>query len=127
MDVGLGARIKQAREEASLSQAECARRAGLPDSRTLWRIETGRSEPSVDAVKRIAEVIGVTTDSLIVGEPTEATLEADDSPRAYTRAGDAPPADGTAAVRRPLFPERAESAADAQLERVGVRLPKDAS
>jgi len=32
---------------------------------TLWRIEAGKSEPSVDAIKRLAETLGVTTDKLI--------------------------------------------------------------
>lgn len=55
-------------------------------------------------------------------DPELPLLAEDDQPRAYTRISDFPPADGPKAFKP--FPERVDPAADAELERLGVHLPK---
>lgn len=52
----LGARIREARDAAGLSQAEFARRVGLKDAASAWRWESGRAEPSLAMLRRIASV-----------------------------------------------------------------------
>ena len=41
--------LEEARKRAGLSRSELAERAGL-DETTIWRIETGRLDPSVNRV-----------------------------------------------------------------------------
>ena len=53
----LGARIREARERAGLTQAEFARRCGT-ERGTAWRWETGRAEPSLAMLRTIAAVTG---------------------------------------------------------------------
>jgi transcriptional regulator with XRE-family HTH domain len=63
----IGERVRAAREALELSQVDCAAKAEMRPH-TLWRIEAGKSEPSVDALDRLARVLGVSTDHLIRGD-----------------------------------------------------------
>lgn len=66
----LGARIAALRREAHLSQAELAQRLQISPS-TLGMYEQGRREPSVDTLVNLSKVLGVSTDYLLTGTPSE--------------------------------------------------------
>ena len=53
------------RSKQGMNQTDLARRLGLHTQSHLSRLETGRKEPSVDMVLRIADLFGVTTDYLL--------------------------------------------------------------
>jgi transcriptional regulator with XRE-family HTH domain len=62
-------RLQQFREERQLSQAELARRSGVPQS-TISRIEAGETGSiSLANLERLAEALGVNAALLIVHEP----------------------------------------------------------
>lgn len=68
----LGARIKQARESASLSQEEFGNRLAAfghraASKQTISSWETGRNIPSAIVLRDIARVCNVSTDSLTLG------------------------------------------------------------
>jgi DNA-binding XRE family transcriptional regulator len=65
----LGARLRQLRLEAGLTQAELARRTGIHRP-NIARVEAGRHTPSLETLARIANAIGVpTTHVLVSHEP----------------------------------------------------------
>jgi transcriptional regulator with XRE-family HTH domain len=51
----IGARVKQAREEAGLTQQELAERAGLKNGANVSRVETGRTQLTPKRMRKIAE------------------------------------------------------------------------
>ena len=57
-DPALGAAIRQAREDAGLTQAQLAVRADLAIG-TLTRLEAGTTDPSWSSVRALAEALGV--------------------------------------------------------------------
>jgi transcriptional regulator with XRE-family HTH domain len=62
--IGLGPRIRKAREAMGLSQAELARRAGTSIPQ-LNRLENGtRADPGLQLLKRLARALGVSLDYL---------------------------------------------------------------
>lgn len=68
----LGRRIKQAREQAGLTQEKLAERIGV--SRTaISRFELGEIEPSVRNLAALAKELGVTSDYLL-GLPLPAPI-----------------------------------------------------
>jgi len=64
---GVGARVRELRRSRRLSQIVLAELAGVHYN-TLRRLENGSSNPSVDALVRIAETLGVTIAQLFGGE-----------------------------------------------------------
>lgn len=64
MDLTIGARIRRAREEASLTQDALARKADV-NLRSLLRYEKDHTKPSADALQRICVALDVTSDSLL--------------------------------------------------------------
>jgi predicted nucleotidyltransferase/DNA-binding XRE family transcriptional regulator len=70
-----GALIRRARRDASLSQTELGRRAGVAQS-VISAYETGRREPSVEVLRKLVEAAG--HDLAISIEPRS------DQPRALT-------------------------------------------
>jgi transcriptional regulator with XRE-family HTH domain len=60
-----GARLKQARERAGLSQAELARRSGL-SVRNVQNWEQGHREPLAGRLLALARALGVPVESLLV-------------------------------------------------------------
>lgn len=56
----LGARIRELRHEAGLTQAELARRTGIHRP-NIARVEAGRHTPSLETIARLATAIGVPT------------------------------------------------------------------
>jgi len=63
-------RLRTARENRGLNQAELGTRAGLQTS-AISHFETGRRAPSFENLKKLADALGVTTDYLLgrVSEP----------------------------------------------------------
>jgi transcriptional regulator with XRE-family HTH domain len=102
-------RLREVRERRGLSQEDLAKRTGLSASQ-IFRIETGRSEPSADAVIRIAKELEVSTDYLfgLVDGPTEHLTIHDLSPMEWKL---------IQAYRRGDFKELVLTAANAQSEK----------
>lgn len=61
----LGARLRELRLEAGLTQAELARRTGIHRP-NIARVEAGRHTPSLETLARIASAIGVSTTHVLV-------------------------------------------------------------
>lgn len=58
--------LKNIREKKGISQAQLAAMLGVTQGAvSAW--ETGRWEPSIDALKKIAQILEVTVDELIGG------------------------------------------------------------
>ena len=62
----LGTRIRKAREQARISQAELARRIGISKT-AMNAIEGGATDPRASRIVAIAQVLGVSTDTLLLG------------------------------------------------------------
>ena len=74
----LGERIRQLRKEAQLSQAELAEKIAV-DAGRVSRYEAGRITPSAEALVRLAEVLNVSIDHLLVdGIPRRPLHSAED-------------------------------------------------
>lgn len=63
-DHTLGQAIRQAREDAGLTQAQLAVHAGLAVG-TLTRLEAGSTDPSWSSVRAIAQALGVPLSELV--------------------------------------------------------------
>jgi len=63
----LGARLKQLRIEAGLTQAELARRTGIHRP-NIARVEAGRHTPSLETLSKLATAIGVPTTRIFADE-----------------------------------------------------------
>jgi transcriptional regulator with XRE-family HTH domain len=68
---GFADRLKQLRKQRDLSQAQLAEAVGVHQNH-IGRYERGESKPSADAVRRLADALGVSTDYLIEGTSDEA-------------------------------------------------------
>ena len=75
----LGDRIRQARERVGLSQIELARRIGLSKN-AMNSIEAGDADPRASRIVAIAQVLGVSTDVLLLEQ--SATGSREDTPAA---------------------------------------------
>lgn len=64
---GIGARITELRKQANMSQFQLAKVLGIATS-TLGMYETGKREPSLKVMNRIADYFDVSTDYLL-GRP----------------------------------------------------------
>jgi DNA-binding XRE family transcriptional regulator len=60
----VGARIRAVRESASLSQLELSRRSGVAQE-SLSRIETGRRDPRLGTLRRLAQGMGLSLNQLL--------------------------------------------------------------
>jgi DNA-binding XRE family transcriptional regulator len=60
----VGSRIRAARESASLSQQELSRRSGIAQE-SLSRIETGRRDPRLGTLRRLAKGLDLSLDQLM--------------------------------------------------------------
>lgn len=63
--VALGKNIHSYRKRADLTQAQLAEETGYSDS-FIGQLENARSKPSLEAIVRIASVLSVTVDQLLV-------------------------------------------------------------
>lgn len=77
--VAFGARVKEAREKAKLSQAELAKRLGLTRS-SVANIEAGRQHPTVERAAMIVRVVRCDPGWLLAG-PTAAEPPVDAAQR----------------------------------------------
>jgi len=68
MVANLGQRIRQAREQAQMSQVELARRIGI-SANALCSIEAGETDPRASRIVAIAQELGISTDALLLGKP----------------------------------------------------------
>jgi transcriptional regulator with XRE-family HTH domain len=66
----LGEKIKTLRKRQGLSQEELAERVEI-NSTHLSRLETGKYQPSIDVLKRLAEALEVSADHLLSAEAEE--------------------------------------------------------
>ncbi len=66
----LGSRIAALRREAGMSQADLAVRLKVSPS-AVGMYEQGRREPSVDALRDLADIFGVSVDYLVRGAPAD--------------------------------------------------------
>lgn len=57
----IGERIRQFRKRAKLTQSELAERVGVHPV-TIAKYELGKHQPSVDALERLSDALGVSTD-----------------------------------------------------------------
>ena len=64
VDERVAARVRDLRKAQGLSQAETARRAGFARSH-LSQIESGNTVPSIVAVEKLAQVLGVSMAELV--------------------------------------------------------------
>jgi transcriptional regulator with XRE-family HTH domain len=69
----LGERLKQLRRERGWSQADLAARIGA-DAGQISRYENGHMTPSAEAVAKIAEVLDVSADYLLIDSSTRRSL-----------------------------------------------------
>ncbi|MBD3788218.1 MAG: cupin domain-containing protein [Sphingomonadales bacterium] len=68
MEVDIGGRLRALRAARNLSQRELARRVGLPNS-TISLIESGRSNPTIGALKRILDGLPIGLAEFFAYEP----------------------------------------------------------
>ena len=66
MLMSFGGRMRECRQIKDLSQEQLAKLL-LVNRRTIGSWETNVNEPSVEMIGKIADVLGVTTDYLILG------------------------------------------------------------
>jgi transcriptional regulator with XRE-family HTH domain len=64
----LGIKVKRLRENLALSRAEVASKAGVSVS-LIAQLENGRTQPSLDTLQRLSDVLGVSPCYLIVESP----------------------------------------------------------
>lgn len=76
-DMPLGERIKELRKEHGWSQGELAEHVG-GDARQISRYENGKITPSVDALVRIAEVLNISVDYLVIDNAPRRPLHVSD-------------------------------------------------
>ena len=62
----IGKRIREIRQDSEMSQMNLAEKAGLSVS-YVSMVENGRRKASLDALLRIANILGVTVDELLIG------------------------------------------------------------
>lgn len=67
-ELDVGRRLRLLRERAGLSQRALAKRTGVPNS-TISLIESGRSNPSVGALRRILDGVPVSLSEFFAFEP----------------------------------------------------------
>ncbi|MBI0532035.1 helix-turn-helix domain-containing protein [Sphingomonas sp. TX0522] len=66
LQVDVGARVRAVRTRLGVGQAECARAAGV-DTSSLFRLEKGDQNVTIDMIGRLAVALGVEMDELLVG------------------------------------------------------------
>lgn len=68
---GFASRLHELRRQKNFSQTELGQRAGLHYTH-IGRYERGEARPTADALKRLADALGVSGDYLLEGSTTDA-------------------------------------------------------
>lgn len=79
LQAAVGDRVRRVRLERGIGQAECARDAGL-DKSSMYRLEKGDQNVTIDVLARVALVLGVGLDELVLGVPLNPGLIETDDP-----------------------------------------------
>lgn len=82
----IGRRIKQARDDADLTQQELADRIGVQTAQSISRYERGQTEVSTKRLRKIAEATGKELDYFVQLLPEEASDQVTPSELAALRA-----------------------------------------
>lgn len=103
MDNNIGYRISELRKQAGMSQFQLAKVLNIATS-TLGMYETGKREPSLKVMNRIANYFNVTTDYLL-GRPDKKddntkTADIDDDDVIFTYEGRQIPKEDLELIRR---------------------------
>lgn len=106
----IGNRIRESREEKTLSQSELARRLGVSQP-TVSDWENGKTEPSVDNLRTLAVELDVWFEWIVTGRgPRNFTAEVQESQREYRVERELPEDERhLQAVYRRLSPARREA------------------
>lgn len=75
LNAAVGKCIRQVREELGLGQAECARAAGI-DTSSMFRIESGKQNLTLQTLGRLAVGMGVSMDRFVAGVVPQPALVA---------------------------------------------------
>lgn len=85
--VAVGERIKQLRKEHGWSQDELAEKVGAAGAHQISRYENGQTMPSTETIVRLAEVLDISIDYLLIdGAPRRPLIATGDD--FYERLGD---------------------------------------
>ena len=68
-DLRIGDRVRRWRHVRALSQEQLAERCNLPSGTSIYRYESNRVVPGVEILTRIAEVLEVPIDALVLEQP----------------------------------------------------------
>ncbi|MEL6339156.1 MAG: helix-turn-helix transcriptional regulator [Myxococcota bacterium] len=83
VSVGFPQRLRELRQQTGFLQVELAKKVGMHQNQ-IGRYERGSSHPSGDAIKKLADVLGVSADYLLEGS-TEDAARADFEDRELLR------------------------------------------
>lgn len=67
-DKAIGARLKQARESAGLTQKKACEALKIPKTQTLSAYERGENSPPIEALKGLSKLYQVSIDWIVFGE-----------------------------------------------------------
>ena len=70
-DIDLGKKLKQAREQAGLSQEELAHMLGYQSRSSINKIEAGVQKPPLSAIKSFAQELGLSPSALVERQELE--------------------------------------------------------
>lgn len=73
LQVAVGSRVREIRTAQGIGQAECAREAGM-DKSSMFRLEKGEQNVTIDMLARIALVLDVGLAELVMGVPLDPAL-----------------------------------------------------
>jgi len=88
----IGKRVKKLRDELGWSYSELARKSGVSRS-YLYRIEAGKSSPTEDKLRSIANALGVSITDLLEGAKATAEIDMSETLRSFVLKENLPPAD----------------------------------
>ncbi len=66
-DTNLGGRLKEAREQSHLTQAEVCEKIGVSKPQTISSYERGTNNPTLETLKELSQLYSVSTDWLLFG------------------------------------------------------------
>jgi len=76
LQAAVGKRVRKIRTQQRIGQAECARAAGM-DKSSMYRLEKGEQNVTLDTLARIALVLGVEMGDLVAGVVPDPALVTD--------------------------------------------------